>query len=244
MGKRKIRHREETMMKIMLDAGHGPNTPGKRSPDQFKEFTFTSSVADHAKTLLEAYENVTIYFAHSKNEDIPLKERTDKANRLNVNCYVAIHANAFGNGTTWNDANGIETYVYLSKPKEALELAERVQKNLVIATGLTNRGVKLADFHVLRETNMTSILAECGFYTNKNELQLIKTDSYQKTCAEAIVKGIVDQYKLKKKNKTTSNQKNKTLYKVQIGAYSNKRNAEKIVKALQEKGYDPIIVND
>lgn len=228
----------------MIDAGHGPNTPGKRSPDNYKEFTFTSSVADHAKALLESYENITVYFAHSKKADIPLKERTDKANRFKVDCYVAIHANAYG--TTWNNAKGIETYVYPTKPKEAVELANRVQRNLIIATGLEDRGVKTADFHVLRETNMTAILSECGFYTNKAELKLIKSESYQKTCAEAIVKGIVDQYKLKKK-KTTSPKKEtkpKSLYKVQLGAFSEKSNAEKFVKELKAKGYNPIIVKN
>ncbi|WP_327991802.1 N-acetylmuramoyl-L-alanine amidase [Heyndrickxia sporothermodurans] len=233
------------MLKIMLDAGHGPNTPGKRSPDNYKEFSFTSSVADHAKALLETYENVSVYFAHSKKEDVPLKERTDKANRLKVDCYVAIHANAYG--TTWTSANGIETYVYLTKPKEAVALANKVQKNLIIATGLADRGVKTADFHVLRETNMTAILTECGFYTNKSELKLIRSESYQKTCAEAIVKGIVDQYKLKKKKATTPPKKEakpKELYKVQIGAFADEKNEERLLKELKDKGYDPVIVKD
>lgn len=227
----------------MLDAGHGPNTPGKRSPDNFKEFTFTSSVADYAKALLESYENTIIYFAHSHKEDVPLKERTDKANRLKVDCYVAIHANAYG--STWNNANGIETYVYITKPKEALDLAKRVQKNLIIATGLEDRGVKTADFHVLRETNMTAILSECGFYTNKTELKLIRSESYQKTCAEAIVKGIVDQYKLKKKKNTPKKEKKpNSLYRVQLGAFSVKEHAEKLANELKAKGYDPIIVDN
>ncbi|MGE8206610.1 N-acetylmuramoyl-L-alanine amidase [Heyndrickxia sp. NPDC080065] len=224
----------------MLDAGHGPNTPGKRSPDNFKEFTFTSAVANYVKALLESYENVTVCFAHSNKEDVPLKERTDKANRLQVNCYVSIHANAYG--TIWNNANGIETYVYPSKPKEALELANRVQKNLIISTGLTDRGVKTADFHVLRETSMTAILVECGFYTNKEELVLIRSDVYQKNCAEAIVKGIADQYKLKKKKTTPPKKETKILYRVQVGAFSEKKNADNLIKELKAKGYEAIIV--
>lgn len=228
-------------MKIMLDAGHGPNTPGKRSPDNFKEFEFNSKVADFAKKLLNEYKDVTVYFAHSKGEDVPLKERTDKANKLKVDCYVSIHANAYG--TTWNNANGIETYVYVTKPKEAMELAKKVQKNLVIRTGLQDRGVKTADFHVLRETSMTAILCECGFYTNKKEKNLLQSETYQKTCAEAIAKGIVDQYHLKKDANTLKPPvKNKKFYHVQIGAFENKENAQALMKELKEKGYDPILV--
>ncbi|MDP4171102.1 MAG: N-acetylmuramoyl-L-alanine amidase, partial [Bacillota bacterium] len=91
-------------MKIMLDAGHGYNTPGKRSPDGMSEYDFNRAVASHAKALLETYKDVTVYFAHSDTRDVTLQERTDAANHLQVNAYVAIHANASGSGTTWNDA--------------------------------------------------------------------------------------------------------------------------------------------
>jgi len=228
-------------MKIMLDAGHGPNTPGKRSPDNFKEFQFTSKVADFTKELLNEYKGVTVYFDHSKKEDVPLKERTDKANKLRVDCYVSIHANA--HGATWNDAEGIETYVYVTKPKEAMELEKKVQKNLIIRTGLRDRGVKTADFHVLRETTMTAILCECGFYTNKKEVALLKSKTYQKTCAEAIVKGIVDQYHLKKEDpKKTNPPPKKKQYRVQIGSFEKKENAQDLIKELKERGYNPILV--
>jgi len=225
----------------MLDAGHGPNTPGKRSPDNFKEFEFNRRVVDYMKELSKDYKEVTVYFAHSKQEDVPLKERTDKANKLKVDCYVSIHANAYG--TTWNDANGIESYVYVTKPKEAMELAKKVQKHLIIRTGLHDRGVKTADFHVLRETTMTAILCECGFYTNKKEAQLLQSKTYQKTCAEAIVKGIADQYMLKKKDPEPLNPPTKKkLYRVQLGAFERKENAQALLKELKEKGYHPIII--
>lgn len=183
-------------MKIMLDAGHGYSTPGKRSFHGMREYEFTRKVASFAKELLASYQNVTVYFAHSDKRDVPLQERTDAANRLHADVYVSIHGNAYG--TTWNDANGIETYVYVTKPKEANELARKIQKHLVEMTGLRDRGVKNADFHVLRETNMTAVLAECGFYTNKNEEARMRTERFQKTCAKAIVLGLMEQFDLKK----------------------------------------------
>lgn len=184
-------------MKIMLDAGHGYNTPGKRSPDGLREYEFNRAVASHAKALLDAYKNVIVSFAHSDKRDVPLDERTDSANSQHVDTYVAIHGNAYG--TSWNDAGGIETYVYPTRPKEAVELAQKIQKQLVMLTGLRNRGVKTANFHVLRETYMTAVLCECGFMTNKEELALMRSDAYRRKCAEAIVKGIAEQYHLVKK---------------------------------------------
>src|SRR5690606_23136602 len=96
-------------------------------------------------------------------------------------------------------AQGIETYVYTSWPKAAVALANAVQRNLIRVTGRPDRGVKAADFHVLRETKMTAILVECGFMTNREECELLKSDSYRRKCATAIVQGIVETYGVKKK---------------------------------------------
>lgn len=226
-------------MKVMLDAGHGYNTSGKRSPDGFREYEFNRKVAAYAKEFLESYENTTAYFAHSDERDVPLKERTDAANRLKVDAYVSIHANAYGN--SWNDAGGIETYVYLSKPKEAYELAQKVQSYLIAETGLRNRGVKTADFHVLRETNMTAILAECGFMTNPKEAALLKSEEYQQACADAIAKGIAEQYQLTKKPAPPAPSNGTGLYKVQAGAFSEKKNAEALAERLKAAGFEAIV---
>lgn len=232
----------------MLDAGHGLNTPGKRCPDDsMREFHFNSKVAEYARELLEQYENVQVDFAHdpSGKRDVPLSERTNKANKWKADVYFSIHANAFGNG--WNSAEGIETYVYTSKPKEAMQLAANVQNHLIRETGRRNRGVKAANFQVLRETKMTAVLAECGFMTNKEEAALLKSDSYRRKCAVAIVKGIVETYKLKKKAQPKSPSttiSGKVLHKVQVGAFSDLKNAERLADELKKKGYPVYIVTE
>src|SRR5688500_14775917 len=106
-------------MKIMVDAGHGYETAGKRTVDGMKEYEFNRAVANEIKKLLDVYENVTVQFSHSDKEDVPLSERTAKANQSSIDLFLSIHANAHGNGREWTTAEGIETYVYLSKPKAA-----------------------------------------------------------------------------------------------------------------------------
>lgn len=237
-------------MKIMLDAGHGYNTPGKRSPDGMREYEFNRSVANYAKDLLEEYEGVTVYFAHSDQRDVSLQERTDKANMLNVDCYVSIHANAYGTG--WNSATGIETFVYTTRPPEAFQLAQKVQKELVIATGLRDRGVKTANFHVLRETKMTAILIECGFMTNREDMRQLRTDVYRETCAEAIVKGIATQYKLRKKGGARPKPPTTPItpapaskkYKVVAGPFESKATADKLVEKLKKDGFHATVLSE
>ncbi|WP_409290339.1 N-acetylmuramoyl-L-alanine amidase [Peribacillus sp. SCS-37] len=244
------------MMKIMLDAGHGYNTPGQRSPDGMKEYEFNRAVALQARSMLLNYQGVTVYFAHSDKNDVPLIQRTDFANSLAVDVYVSIHANAFGNGSDWTEAEGIETFVHPSRPAEALELAQKVQALLAAKTGLSDRGVKTADFHVLRESSMTAILLEAGFMTNKEEIKLLRSEFYRKTVAEAIVKALVQQYKLKHKESAsesltkTSEQSSpglpdhsepSVLYRVQAGAFKDRKQAEKLAARLKKAGYEAFI---
>ncbi|MBT2689086.1 N-acetylmuramoyl-L-alanine amidase [Bacillus sp. ISL-47] len=221
-------------MKIMLDAGHGYDTSGKRSPDGIREYEFNRAVANLAKGLLENYQNVTVYFAHSDEQDVPLSERAELANRLHADCYVSIHANAYGTGG-WNEVGGIETFVYPSRPQEALELAQKIQRNLIHTTGLRDRGIKTADFHVLRETKMTAVLVECGFMTNKEEAALLRTPVYRKRCAQAIVKAIAEQYGLKRKSEGPKQ------YKVQV-TFEERQEAEKLAGNLLNDGYNAMII--
>lgn len=237
-------------MKIMLDAGHGYNTLGKRSPDGLREYEFNRAVANYAKQLLDGYSDATVYFSHSDQSDLSLQSRTNKANSLDVDVFVSIHANAFGSGG-WNPAGGIETFVHPSKPPVAYQLAQKIQRNMVLSTGLKDRGVKTADFHVLRETKMDAVLVECGFMTNTQEAKLLRSETYRKTCAEAIVKALADQFRLQLKPKPAappppvpSSAKNARLYKVQAGAFQEKQHAENLAEELRKAGFEAFIEYD
>ena len=221
-------------MKIILDAGHSFNTPGKRTPDGMQEYDFNRAVANKARTLLEGYENVDVHFTHSDIRDVPLKERTTQANNLSANVFVSIHANAWGSGG-WNNACGIETYIDRSTPPRALRLAQRIQENLVRETRLADRGVRTADFYVLKHTKMDAILAECGFMTNKAEARLLRTDSFREKAAAAIVQALAAEYQLKSNGE-------RNIYKVQLGAFNSRRNALEYQKLLMKSGFTAIIL--
>ena len=171
-------------MKIIIDAGHGPHTPGKRSPDGMREFEFNQETALFLKPLLPG----DVQFVHHNKRDVPLQERVRKANNAKADLYVSIHANAFGTG--WSSAQGIETYIHSSRPAKAMAIAQAVQHELIHATGRRSRGVKTADFYVLRHTQMSAILVEAGFMTHREEARLLRTASYRKTCALAIATAV------------------------------------------------------
>ena len=225
-------------MKIVLDAGHGFSTLGKRTPDGMREYEFNRAVAAYARGFLSDYANLEVLFTHSDMEDIPLEERTEKANRHGVDCFLSIHANAAGDGS-WHEAEGIETYIHTSNPEDAHSLASKIQEKLITLTGRKNRGVKTANFHVLRKTMMTAVLAECGFMTHKEESKLLQSENYRKQCALAIVQAVVHHYALKVKTTVASSKK---LYKVQIGAFTSREGAEQLESKLQKLGMETYIV--
>ena len=175
-------------MKIMIDAGHGPHTPGKRSPDgRIREFHFTSAVADEVKKRL-MLDGHTVFFSHQPDQDVPLHERTGLANRLKADLFVSIHANAYG--SFFNETSGIETFIFTKASAAAGKFADSIQHALIKSTHRKDRGVKKAEYAVLRDTRMPAVLVECGFMTNREEAELLKLDAYRKRCAGAIAFGI------------------------------------------------------
>jgi N-acetylmuramoyl-L-alanine amidase len=228
------------MMKITHSAGHALVTAGKQSPDGYKEWQVTSEIVKQVMRELETYEGVSQKRIDDPTgkSDIPLKKRCDFINEWDPDVHIDYHLNAYGTG--WNTAGGTETYTYITNPKEAADLAEKIQNNLVKELGFRNRGVKAADFQMVRETKMTAIIIEFAFMTNQNEAMKMRSAEYQKRAAKAVVESLASQYKLKKKpaGSPTTN----ALYRVQVGAFSDINRAKGLVEELNAKGYPAIIV--
>lgn len=194
-----------TTKKIVIDAGHGPLTAGKRCPDDsMREFAFNSVVARYVRDGLAAYESVVTKFTHDDtgSRDVPLEERVKVANDWGADVFVSIHANAAGD--TWSTAAGIETFTSKVASATSGKLAAAVQRALISATGRKDRGVKTEDFYVVAKTKMPAILVEAGFMTNAEEAALLKTDAYRKKVAAAIVAGIAEVFALKKKTEVSA----------------------------------------
>ena len=176
-------------MKICLDAGHGIGTPGKRSPDcTLIEYEFNRDVTMRLKKILENH-GIEIILTCYDDVDVPLGSRCKIANQNKADYFVSIHANAYGE--CWNDARGWEALI-IGKGGKAERLAECIRKHSIKDLGLKDRGVKVQNCQVLRDTNMPAVLIEHGFYTNKEECGILKTEGFRQKCAEADAKGILE----------------------------------------------------
>lgn len=224
--------RRETMsveLVIIDDSGHAGFgvTAGKRTPDgSMYEWEFNDAVRRVFEKEITKFKNVITYCVSDPTGkwDVPLATRTNRANAIfrkykskvdagkAVVIYISWHANAFG--SSWNSANGIETFILRRGLPVAEELAEKVQATIVKETGRRNRGVKLSAFWVLKHTIMPAILIECGFMTNKEEAALLKSAGYRNKVALATVKALVSMFNLKPKEGASVAQNKEDLSKV------------------------------
>jgi len=151
--------------------------------------------------------------------------------------FISFHRNAYQP----EKAKGVETYTYLNPGSESTGLAESIQASL-IALGFINRGVKEANFHVLRETKAQAVLVEVGFIDNSEDNKLFdaKRDSIIKGLAKAILENIGVEYIEASAPTQPSNRQ--TLYRVIAGSYKVKDNAENQVQKLKSAGFDATIM--
>lgn len=127
--------------------------------------------------------------------DITLGERVRRVNNANASALVTFAYNAFGDGNTFNSANGFETYYSLYSPVVAQSRSLATNINNQIATiGRTNRGVKTTNAYVLYAVRCPSALIEAGFMTNFVEARLMLNPDFQQAIGEKACQGVCIQF--------------------------------------------------
>lgn len=172
------------VLKVALSAGHGYHTPGKRTPDGEREWTFNDKVTRALQERLLQYEGVEVLRVDdpSGQTDVSLSERSRKANEWGADIYVANHHNAYQG--RWAGHTGTETFTYnggwggksANNPKE-IELAKALNDAIVAAYGLRNRGIKKENFHEVREPKCLAVLTEGGYMDSTIDIKVMRDDS-------------------------------------------------------------------
>lgn len=187
---------------IVVSAGHGEYTgPGKVDPGaigsvlRLSEVAFNTPVAIKLKRQLEAAGAKVIMIREYKPVHISLAQRAMVANDNNADAYVEIHGdaapgnpNALGIGVYYFDGN-IRLTSAAQKDMRA-EFASAMQKGMEGATG-TRTYTRKANYAVLRENEVPSVLIECGFLTTPSDEKRLATDAYQTKLAQGMYDGLV-----------------------------------------------------
>lgn len=190
------------MTKVAIDAGHGSYTAGKRTPDGYREHYANVVVANYLYDILKANpSNFDIIRTgwddenYKDDEDTSLKKRQTTIKNNNCSISISIHFNASGNGKSYNNASGIETFYHTTSYSDSKRLAKCVQAELIKGTPQKNRGVKqgaLAMCNCSAMGTKASILCELAFMTNLTEATLMQDKDFCKECAREIAQGLAN----------------------------------------------------
>lgn len=191
-------------MHVIIDAGHGEDTLGKRSPDgKFREWRWNREVADMLYECLRE-RGIDAIILVPENEDVPLKTRVERTNKLCKewgagDCLlVSIHSNAAG-ASGWNSAKGWECYTtrgvtksdlvaeYLYAAFENAFPERRMRKDL--SDGDRD---KEADFYIIKHALCPAVLLENYFYDNYDECQWLLRDETKGRIARAACMGLIN----------------------------------------------------
>lgn len=173
---------------VVIDAGHGGSDPGALSLNSRKEKDFTLSLANKVYKLLQKESSIRTLMTRTEDTYPTLDDRVVLANDSKADLFVSIHGNSYK-----PTISGTETY-YLRT--NSLEFANVMHKWLIPATAFPDRGVRQADYKVIRETTMPAILLEIGYLTNKDDEAQMYAEPFQDRVAAAIVNGIKEQLQI------------------------------------------------
>ena len=191
-------------MLILIDPGHGIDTPGKRSPDgKFLEYLWNRQIAD---LLIDRFMimGIDASLVVTETNDISLSTRVQRVNKVcskvgasNV-ILLSIHSNAAGDGSKWMSAQGWSCYTSKGETKSDL-IAECLYD--AFETEFAEKKIRkdMSDgdrdweenFYVLQKSKCPAVLLENYFYDNRDECAWLLKDETKERIADAIVKGII-----------------------------------------------------
>lgn len=207
-------------MLINVDAGHGSNTAGKRTPpmpmdidingdgvggikkgEQYREHYANVGVCSYLVKELERCGFKTMRTGWNDDNpyddsDTPLVDRQKAIAKAGCDYSISIHFNAFGDGYTFNSAEGVGIYIHDKHQGTSKKLAEMVLKHLAGGSKQKNRGITPASLAMCNCNNMdvkAAILVELAFMTNYREsTELMANKSYWYESAVEICKGLCE----------------------------------------------------
>lgn len=174
---------------FMLDPGHGGDNSGNGGPGGLQEKDVNLDIAMQLESLL-VKAGAEVHMTRREDMDVLLSYRIDMANKIKPHFFISIHQNAFYNP----GVSGTEIYYY-EGDKEGEKLGNSIMKRLEQEMHVLNKGVKTANFFILREAKVRSVQLELFYITNPQEEEKLRSDDFRAGVARAIFNGILSFYR-------------------------------------------------
>lgn len=188
-------------MKVLIDNGHGENTPGKRSPDgRLREWSYTREIADLVVAGLRK-KGIDAERIVKEDSDVPLSERCRRANNIYRDTgkkaiLVSIHCNAAGNGISWMNAQGWSVFVSNNASLNSKRLAESLAQvakciPVSIRKPMPQQPYWEQNLAICRDTNCPAVLTENFFQDNKENVEYLLSREGKQAVVQIHVDGII-----------------------------------------------------
>lgn len=189
-------------MIIILDAGHGIDTKGKKSPDgKLLEYKYCREIRDKISDALE-YLGYTVVYTTLSEYDVSLKNRCNTVNQFcksfgNQNCLlVSIHCNAAGFGEKWMNASGWSVYIYNKASSNSKNLANHLfdaaeKQNLKTRKPKPDQKYWTQNLTMCRDTKCPAVLTENLFQDNKKDVEFLLSEKGKNAIVNLHVDGII-----------------------------------------------------
>lgn len=188
-------------MKVLIDNGHGENTPGKCSPDgRLREWSYTREIADKVVAGLRKL-GIDAERIVKEDTDVPLSERCRRANAIYKETgkkatLISIHCNAAGSGASWMNARGWSVFVSnnasASSKKLATSLCEVAESmKLQVRRPAPKQPYWEQNLAICRDTNCPAILTENFFQDNKDDVEYLLSPAGKQAIVQIYVEGII-----------------------------------------------------
>ena len=189
---------------VLLDNGHGMNTPGKCSPDKrLREWKYAREIAEEVEKQLKA-DGVDVQRIVKEDMDITLGERCRRVNAIwNKNggknvVLVSIHVNAAGSDSKWHDARGFSVWVSKKGSTNSKRLGklfcEQGEKlNIMGNRWIPKEKYWQANFTIITDTRCPAVLTENLFQDNKEDVDYLLSDEGRKTIIDMHV-DVIEKY--------------------------------------------------
>ncbi|MER1987697.1 MAG: N-acetylmuramoyl-L-alanine amidase [Solibacillus sp.] len=177
---------------IILDPGHGGKDPGAVNGSN-TEKAIVLKVTNLVREKLEA-AGANVFMTRTGDTYPTLPERVAFTKDKYGEMFISIHVNS----ATSTSAKGTETFYSVTSGDQYAEdaqLAKAINSEIVKNANMRDRGVKQADYYVIRNMMITSVLVELGFISNSEDRAKLISDKYVEIYAQSIYDGIVDYYK-------------------------------------------------
>jgi N-acetylmuramoyl-L-alanine amidase len=172
-------------LRICLDPGHCPD-PGAVGPTGLEERVVNLKIAKRLKEILER-NGAEVIMTRSGMDSVHIYDRPQIAIQKKADLLISIHNNALPDGINPFYNNGTSTYYY---HPQALTLAREVHSELLKKLALPDFGIYYANLVLTRPSQIPSVLVECAFMMIPEQEALLRTEKFQKNCAQAISRGV------------------------------------------------------